>query len=64
MNGTVEAKVTCFYRRRDVPSALLKIADRAERQNEISESRISIFTVAMFSVPTSAQSVDQEGAER
>ncbi|CAD5231409.1 unnamed protein product [Bursaphelenchus xylophilus] len=33
--GTVEAKVVAFYRRRDLPAQLLKIADRAERQNEI-----------------------------
>ncbi|KAI6177181.1 BMA-LIN-40, isoform a [Aphelenchoides bicaudatus] len=34
-SGTVEAKVACFFRRRDLPSELLKIADKAERQNEI-----------------------------
>ncbi|CAD5223790.1 unnamed protein product [Bursaphelenchus okinawaensis] len=34
-SGTVEAKVVAFYRRRDLPAQLLKIADRAERQNEI-----------------------------
>jgi metastasis-associated protein MTA len=33
--GTVEAKVACFFRRRDLPAELLKIADKAERQNEI-----------------------------
>uniref|UniRef100_A0AC35U1K0 Metastasis-associated protein MTA3 n=1 Tax=Rhabditophanes sp. KR3021 TaxID=114890 RepID=A0AC35U1K0_9BILA len=32
--GNVEAKVSCFYRRRDVPAALLKIADKAERRKE------------------------------
>ncbi|KAI6188088.1 BMA-LIN-40, isoform a [Aphelenchoides besseyi] len=34
-SGTVEAKVVCFFRRRDLPAALLKIADKAERQSEI-----------------------------
>jgi hypothetical protein len=34
-HGLVEAKVICFYRRRDLPLALLKIADQAERQNQI-----------------------------
>ncbi|KAI1720510.1 BAH domain-containing protein [Ditylenchus destructor] len=33
--GAVEAKVVCFYRRRDLPLSLLKIADQAERQNQI-----------------------------
>ncbi|KHN76926.1 Metastasis-associated protein MTA3 [Toxocara canis] len=28
--GNVEAKVLCYYRRRDISPALLKIADRAE----------------------------------
>lgn len=35
VNGAVEAKVTCFFRRRDLPISLLKIADQAERQNKI-----------------------------
>uniref|UniRef100_A0A915E0Z0 Metastasis-associated protein MTA3 n=1 Tax=Ditylenchus dipsaci TaxID=166011 RepID=A0A915E0Z0_9BILA len=35
IHGTVEAKVICFYRRRDLPQSLLKIADQAERQNQI-----------------------------
>ncbi|GMS80147.1 hypothetical protein PENTCL1PPCAC_2322, partial [Pristionchus entomophagus] len=30
--GQVEAKVMCFYRRREINSALLKIADQAERK--------------------------------
>ncbi|KAH7693921.1 ELM2 domain containing protein, partial [Aphelenchoides avenae] len=34
-NGTVEAKVICFYRRRDLPTSLLRIADQAERQDQI-----------------------------
>uniref|UniRef100_A0A0N5AUV2 Metastasis-associated protein MTA3 n=1 Tax=Syphacia muris TaxID=451379 RepID=A0A0N5AUV2_9BILA len=29
--GNVEAKVLCYYRRREIPKALLKIADKAER---------------------------------
>ncbi|MFH4976626.1 hypothetical protein AB6A40_003335 [Gnathostoma spinigerum] len=33
-SGNVEAKVLCFYRRRDIPLPLLKIADRAERTAE------------------------------
>lgn len=35
VTGAVEAKVTCFFRRRDLPNSLLKIADQAERQNKI-----------------------------
>ncbi|CAJ0590340.1 unnamed protein product [Cylicocyclus nassatus] len=31
-SGQVEARVTLFYRRRDISSALLKIADQAERR--------------------------------
>jgi len=27
-SGTVEAKVTCFYRRRDLSSALIALADK------------------------------------
>uniref|UniRef100_A0A0N4ZKK6 BAH domain-containing protein n=1 Tax=Parastrongyloides trichosuri TaxID=131310 RepID=A0A0N4ZKK6_PARTI len=30
--GNVEAKVACFYRRREIPKELLKIADKAERK--------------------------------
>ena len=30
-NETVEAKVVCLYRRRDLPLAMLRIADKAER---------------------------------
>ncbi|KAI3422178.1 Metastasis-associated protein mta1 [Globodera pallida] len=35
LSGAVETKVTCFFRRRDLPNSLLKIADQAERQNKI-----------------------------
>lgn len=35
LSGAVEAKVTCFFRRRDLPRSLLKIADQAERQSKI-----------------------------
>lgn len=31
----MEARVVCFFRRRDIPISLLKIADQAERQNQI-----------------------------
>ncbi|KAL3084197.1 hypothetical protein niasHT_039323 [Heterodera trifolii] len=34
-NGAVETKVTCFFRRRDLPNSLLKIADQAGRQSKI-----------------------------
>jgi len=30
-NGNVEARVVCFYRRRDIPEKLLKIVDEADR---------------------------------
>uniref|UniRef100_A0AC35EUI4 BAH domain-containing protein n=1 Tax=Panagrolaimus sp. PS1159 TaxID=55785 RepID=A0AC35EUI4_9BILA len=31
VRGDVEARVVCFYRRRDIPENLLKIADQADR---------------------------------
>ncbi|CAJ0961037.1 unnamed protein product, partial [Mesorhabditis belari] len=33
-NNSVEARVTCFYRRRDIEKMLLKVADTAERKFE------------------------------
>ncbi|XP_077864864.1 metastasis-associated protein MTA3-like [Saccoglossus kowalevskii] len=30
-NGNVEAKVVCFYRRRDISSSLIQLADKHQR---------------------------------
>uniref|UniRef100_A0A7E4VDT7 BAH domain-containing protein n=1 Tax=Panagrellus redivivus TaxID=6233 RepID=A0A7E4VDT7_PANRE len=43
-NGNVEARVVCFYRRRDIPEHLLKIADQADR-SEIKEKRALLKTL-------------------
>lgn len=32
--GNVEAKVACFYRRREIPKELLRISDKAERKKD------------------------------
>ncbi len=35
-SGNVEAKVVCFYRRRDIPSSLIQLADKhASKFNKI-----------------------------
>lgn len=34
--------MACFYRRRDLPTSLLRIADGAERQDQLSTSRAKI----------------------
>ncbi|KAM3716312.1 Metastasis-associated protein [Dirofilaria immitis] len=38
-SGNVEAKVSCFCRRRDLPTSLLKVADRAERVDKVINTR-------------------------
>uniref|UniRef100_A0A182W332 BAH domain-containing protein n=1 Tax=Anopheles minimus TaxID=112268 RepID=A0A182W332_9DIPT len=32
-NGNVEAKVMCFYRRRDLPTPLVQLADKHQKLN-------------------------------
>ncbi|VIO99339.1 ELM2 domain containing protein [Brugia malayi] len=49
-SGNVEAKVSCFCRRRDLPTSLLKVADRAERVDKVVNTRRRL--VVMSSAPT------------
>ena len=35
-NGSVEAKVMCFYRRRDIPSTLIQLADKHQSKFDLS----------------------------
>uniref|UniRef100_A0A158Q878 Metastasis-associated protein MTA3 n=1 Tax=Elaeophora elaphi TaxID=1147741 RepID=A0A158Q878_9BILA len=49
-SGNVEAKVSCFCRRRDLPTSLLKVADRAERIDKVINTRRRL--VITSSAPT------------
>lgn len=43
-SGNVEAKVMCFYRRRDLPNPLVQLADKHQSKFLFSFLSISIFT--------------------
>ncbi|VDN04380.1 unnamed protein product [Thelazia callipaeda] len=62
-SGNVEAKVSCFYRRRDLPTSLLKVADRAERVDKVINTRRRL--VITPSAPSADASDDSsEGVKR
>jgi len=41
--GNVEAKVMCFYRRRDLPNPLVQLADKHQRKYIQLKKRTSLF---------------------
>nr|CAD2191319.1 unnamed protein product [Meloidogyne enterolobii] len=61
--GAVEAKVTCFFRRRDLPDSILKIADQAERQNKILSKPRRTLLDLKESVTSSAPVLEANGGD-
>lgn len=61
--GAVEAKVTCFFRRRDLPDSILKIADQAERQNKILSKPRRTLLDLKESVTSSAPFIEANGGD-
>uniref|UniRef100_A0A914NCR9 Metastasis-associated protein MTA3 n=1 Tax=Meloidogyne incognita TaxID=6306 RepID=A0A914NCR9_MELIC len=61
--GAVEAKVTCFFRRRDLPDSILKIADQAERQNKILSKPRRTLLDLKESVTSSAPLLEANGGD-
>ncbi|RZF33886.1 hypothetical protein LSTR_LSTR009910 [Laodelphax striatellus] len=45
-NGNVEAKVMCFFRRRDLPNTLIMLADKHQSESRASENNSSLPMVA------------------
>ncbi|XP_039283020.1 metastasis-associated protein MTA3 [Nilaparvata lugens] len=45
-NGNVEAKVMCFFRRRDLPNTLIMLADKHQSESRASENNSSLPNVA------------------